>query len=160
MVNCLQLTVTRPFGNMNTHKSLCFKDIKAGDRLPSIEIDMTLTALVMYAGATWDFHRYHYDFDYVTERGMRAPFMDGQLVGALLCRQLMQWGGPDAFVRRLNYRLRNMVFAGERFMLSGKVVETRNESGIPLALCRLDIVKQDGVYVVQDADAAIELPDH
>ena len=134
-----------------------FDDVRLGDRLPVIELDVSMRALVMYAGATWDFHRYHYDAAYVSERGIQAPFMDGQMAGALLARQLMTWGGPDAFVRRLSYRLRNMVFVGERIVLSGEVVGKADEAGVGLALCRLDIVKPDGSVVVEDAAAAVEL---
>ena len=38
-----------------------FEDVTVGEALPPLEFDVTLTSLVMYAGATWDFHRYHYD---------------------------------------------------------------------------------------------------
>ena len=133
------------------------EDIAVGDLLPPLDIEVSLTSLVMYAGATWDFHRYHYDGAYVSERGLRAPFMDGQMAGALLARQLMRWGGPDAFVRRLSYRLRAMVFAGERILLSGEVVETSIELGRSLALCKINIVKSDGTVVVQGAAATVEL---
>ena len=134
-----------------------YDDVRVGDRLPVIEMDVNMRALVMYAGATWDFHRYHYDSAYVAERGIQAPFMDGQMAGALLARQLMTWGGRDAFVRRLSYRLRNMVFVGERIVLSGEVVGKEEEAGVGLALCRLDIAKTDGSVVVEDASAAVEL---
>ena len=73
-----------------------------GEALPPLEFDVTLTSLVMYAGATWDFHRYHYDPEFVAKLAMPAPYMAGQIVGALVARQLMQWGGADAFVRKLN----------------------------------------------------------
>ena len=128
-----------------------------GEPLPPLELEITMTSLVMYAGATWDFHRYHYDPAFVAAHGMHAPFMDGQMVGALLARQLMQWGGSDAFVRRLGYRLRAMVYAGERILLSGKVAATTIESGRPLALCTLNVIKSDGTDVVREAAAAVEL---
>ena len=128
-----------------------------GEPLPPLELEITMTSLVMYAGATWDFHRYHYDPAFVAAHGMHAPFMDGQMVGALLARQLMQWGGSDAFVRRLGYRLRAMVYAGERILLSGKVAATTIESGRPLALCTLNVIKADGTDVVREAAAAVEL---
>ena len=63
-----------------------FDDVTVGETLPPLEFDVTLTSLVMYAGATWDFHRYHYDPEFVAELGMPAPFMDGQMVGALMAR--------------------------------------------------------------------------
>ena len=128
-----------------------------GEPLPPLDIEITMTSLVMYAGATWDFHRYHYDPAFVAEHGMRAPFMDGQMVGAFLARQLMQWGGPDAFVRRLGYRLRAMVYAGERILLSGEVAGTTIEAGRSLALCTLNVIKADGTDVVREAAAAVEL---
>lgn len=131
--------------------------ISAGDALPRLDIEVSLTALVMYAGATWDFHRYHYDRAYVAERGIRAPFMDGQMAGALLARQLMAWGGPDAFVTRLSYRLRAMVYAGDRIVLSGVVIEVGESGGRAFAVCKLNIVKPDGAVVIQDATATVEL---
>lgn len=134
-----------------------FEDVVVGEPLPPLEFEISMTALVMYAGATWDFHPYHYDAAYVTQRGMRFPFMDGQMIGALLARQLMSWGGPDAFVRRLNYRLRAMVYAGERILVSGEVTGTTIESGCSLALCKINVVKTDGTEIVRDAAAAIEL---
>lgn len=135
-----------------------FDDVTVGEALPPLDYDVTLTALVMYAGATWDFHRYHYDPAYVAERGFRAPFMDGQMVGALLARQLMDWGGPDAFVRRLSFRLRAMVYPGERILLRGRITATADADGRGLALCTLAVLKEDGTEVVRDASAAVELP--
>jgi len=142
---------------MVTPSSRCFEDVAVGEPLPTLDIEITMTSLVMYAGATWDFHRYHYDAAFVSEHGLRSPFMDGQMVGALLARQLMGWGGPNAFVRRLGYRLRAMVYAGERILLSGEVAGTTIESGRPLALCTLNVVKADGTDVVLEAAAAVEL---
>ena len=111
-----------------------FEDVTVGETLPPLEFDVTLTSLVMYAGATWDFHRYHYDPEFVAKLGMPAPFMDGQMVGALMARQLMQWGGADAFVRKLNYRQRGTVYAGDRIVLRGTVsdksVDERAGAGI------------------------------
>lgn len=135
-----------------------FEDVRAGEALPALEFPATLTALVIYAGATWDFHRYHYDPDFVAGSGMKAPFMDGQMAGALIARLLMQWGGPDAFLRRLSFRLRGMVFAGETIILRGAVSGTAIEDGRGLVLCTLDIVKADGTEVLREAQAALELP--
>lgn len=135
-----------------------FEDVAAGQELPPLDRPITLTTLVTYAGATWDFHRYHYDPAYVAELGFPAPLMDGQMMGALLAKLLMDWGGPDAFVRRLSYRLRAMVFAGERLVLRGRVTGTTVEDGRGLAICALDVAKADGTEVVRDATAAVELP--
>jgi acyl dehydratase len=130
--------------------------VRIGEALPEIAFDVTLTALVTYAAATWDFHRLHYDTAFATAAGMRAPIMDGQMAGGLLARQAMRWGGRDAFLRRLSYRLRTPCFVGERILLRGEV--TAVDDAKAWALCRMDIVKTDGAVVVQDASAAVELP--
>lgn len=134
-----------------------FSDVSIGEILPPIEMEISLTALVMYAAATWDFHRYHYDRAYIVRLGMPAPFMDGQMAGALLARQLMQWAGPNAFITRLSYRLRgSMVFEGDRIRITGRVVETDNAQARALVRCELDIIKVEGTPVVQQATAMVE----
>lgn len=133
-----------------------FEDVAPGEALPEIAFEMTLPALVIYGAATWDFHRLHYDVPFAQAAGMRAPIMDGQMAGGLLARQLMRWGGPDAFLRSLSFRLRTPVFMGERILLRGRVAGLDATRG--WALCRLDIVKQDGAEVVREASGAVELP--
>ncbi len=142
---------------MTEPRAKFFEDVTIGEALPPLEFTITLTSLVMYAGATWDFHRYHYDADFVSKLGMPAPFMDGQMLGALLARQLMQWGGPDAFVRRLGYRQRAMVYAGDTIIVRGKVSGTSVEAGHPLALCTLSVTGPDERIIARGATAAVEL---
>jgi acyl dehydratase len=142
---------------MKAPKIRYFEDVTVGDALPPLEMTATLTSLIMYAGATWDFHRYHYDAAFVAQGGMPAPFMDGQMIGALLARQLMLWGGPDAFVRRLAYRQRAMVYVNDSIIVTGKVIGTIVEDNRPLALCLLSVAKPDGTAIVRDASGTVEL---
>ena len=73
-------------------------------KVPPLEMEITLQAMVEYAAATWDFHRYHYDAEYVRALGFLAPFMDGQMLGGLVARQLMGWAGLEGFLRKLSIR--------------------------------------------------------
>lgn len=134
-----------------------YEDVKVGDSLPPLEMDITLTSLIMYAGATWDFHRYHYDAAFAAQSGMPAPFMDGQMIGALLSRQLMLWGGPDAFVRQLYYRQRATVYANESIVITGKVNGTNSEDGRAFVQCLMSVIKPDGTAIVRDATGTVEL---
>ncbi len=135
-----------------------FEDVIEGQELPQLERLITLTSMVMYAAATWDFHRYHYDEGFAKTNGFAAPFVDGQMVGALMAKQIMDWAGPDAFLRRLSYRLRSMVYPGDRFISRARVTGKRIEDGRTLAVCALDAHKADGTAVVSRATAAVELP--
>ena len=133
-----------------------FEDVVVGEALPALRMVISLTTLVAYAGATWDFHRYHYDGAVAASLGFPAPFMDGQMIGALLARQLMAWGGADAFVRKLSFRLREMVFADDTIVITGNVKGKIVDKGRPCAVCTLSVTKADGTVVVRDASAAVE----
>ena len=135
-----------------------FEDVTVGEPLPEIDFSVSLVSLVMYAGATWDFHRYHYDTEFVRMAGMPGPFMDGQMLGALLARQLTDWGGADSFVRKLSYRQRAMVYEGDTISIRGKVSGTSVANGCKLAHCTLSVTGSDGRVVARDATASIELP--
>ncbi|MCC5577307.1 hypothetical protein IMZ11_16915 [Microtetraspora sp. AC03309] len=84
--------------------------------------------MVAYAGATWDWHRMHYDFEYLQKRGLPAPVVDGQVFGALLAEQLQDWLGPRAVVRRLHFRFKNLVFAGETVRCTGRVIAVEGDT--------------------------------
>lgn len=133
-------------------------DIRVGEALPPLDIEISLTALVVYAAATWDFHRYHYDPALSAQAGSPAPFMDGQMAGALMASHVMSWAGPDAFVRKLSFRLRNMVCAGERIVLAATVTKVAPGLGVGFVELVLSVAKADGTEVVREASATVELP--
>ena len=75
--------------------------------------------MVAYAGATWDWHRLHYDPEFVAAARLPAPVVDGQVFGALLVELLQDWLGPRCFVHELHFRFKNLVFAGETVRCEG-----------------------------------------
>lgn len=81
--------------------------------IEALERTITLTDMVAYAGATWDWHRLHYDSSYIAEAGLPAPVVDGQVLGALMAEQLLDHYGPSAFITALSFRFKSMVFAGD-----------------------------------------------
>jgi acyl dehydratase len=96
-------------------------DPKPGDALAPLQRTITLTDMVAYAGATWDWHKLHYDLDYVRSKRLQAPIVDGQVFGALLIEQLQDWAGPDSFVQRLDFAFKALVFAGDSIRCEGTV---------------------------------------
>ena len=127
------------------------------EMFPSEEIKLDLTSLVMYAAATWDFHRYHYDAAFVKELGLPAPFVDGQMIGALLASRVMRWGGPNAFVRTLAYRQRATVYVDDTIVIGGAVVSCAVENGRRVAVLNLTVTKSDGTAVVREGAATVNL---
>ncbi|MTK05067.1 MaoC/PaaZ C-terminal domain-containing protein [Micromonospora sp. CP22] len=110
--------------------------ITVGQAVPPLERTIRLTDMVAYAGATWDWHRLHYDPEYVAEKKLPGPIVDGQVFGALLVEQLQDWLGPKSFVHRLDFTFRNLVFAGETVRCEGTVTE----AGYERIVCDLRVV--------------------
>lgn len=94
-----------------------------GDVVPALQRTITLTDMVAYAGATWDWHQLHYDPEYLRSKGLERPVVDGQVFGALLVEQLQDWAGPDCFVHKLDFAFKALVFAGETVRCEGTVTD-------------------------------------
>ncbi|NPC97690.1 MaoC/PaaZ C-terminal domain-containing protein [Nocardioides sp. zg-DK7169] len=101
--------------------------LAVGDVVAPLERTIGLTDMVAYAGATWDWHKLHYDTAYVAEKGLPGPIVDGQVYGALLVEMLQDWLGPQSFVHELEFTFRNLVFVGERLRCTGTVTEVSGE---------------------------------
>lgn len=116
--------------------------IAVGDVVPPLVRTITLTDMVAYAGATWDWHKLHYDVEYVASKNLPGPIVDGQVYGALLVEMLQDWLGPQSFVRRLDFAFRNLVFAGETLRCTGEVSEV-GDGEITVAMT-VAVVDADG----------------
>lgn len=96
-------------------------EVSEGFRLPVLERKLEVSDLMAYGAATWDWHPLHYDSVYTDKLGIEAPVVDGQMFGALLAKQLIDWLGPQAFITNLALRYKSMVYAGEVVTCEGKV---------------------------------------
>ena len=76
------------------NNGLFFEEINIGGEIPPLVNKVTLIQMVMYAAATWDFHRHHYDKEFAQTKGFPGPFVDGQMFGALLTKMITHWAGP------------------------------------------------------------------
>ena len=120
--------------------------IEAGTAIPPLVRAIGLPDMIAYAGATWDWHRLHYDRDYLASRKLSRPVVDGQLFGALLVELVQDWLGPEAFVCQLDFRLAGLVFAGETVRCEGEVVQVTPDT-ITAALRTIVTGSQERVAV-------------
>jgi acyl dehydratase len=127
-----------------------------GVAVPALTREITLTDMIAYAGATWDWHRLHYDRAWLEARGLSDPVVDGQVFGALLAEALLDWLGPRAAVRRLHFRFRDLVFAGETVRCGGEV--TAIDGSLITVEQRVEVVGDRPRIVVAPAGAVVELP--
>lgn len=129
-----------------------------GEPVPVLERRLGPERLVAYAGATWDWHRLHYDHDYIVERGLPGPLVDGQMFGALLAEQAVDWLGPRARVTRMRFRFAAMVFAGETVRVEGEVESVQEGDGATTLTLRQRILKEDGTPAIADAATEMSVP--
>ncbi len=119
--------------------------VKVGDQVPALTKHCTLTSMIAYAGATWDWHRLHYDHEYLASKGLKAPVVDGQVFGAYVVQAIQDWLGESAFISELDFRFAGLVFAEEFVKVSGEVTEVSG-SGLSLSL-KIDVVDANGAVV-------------
>lgn len=141
---------------------LSYDDVAVGDELTPLRKEIDLPHMMAYGAATWDFIRVHYDADHVRELGFPGPFLDGQMLGAFLAQLVQDWAGPRAFLRKLAFRNRVMVYPGDSLVCRGTVTalsrEDDGDDGPGLAECELWIENQNGERVVDRASATVRLP--
>ena len=119
--------------------------VKVGDLVPALTKHCTLTSMIAYAGATWDWHRLHYDQEYLASKGLKAPVVDGQVFGAYVVQAIQDWLGESAFISELDFRYAGLVFAEEHVQVSGEVTETSStEVSIKL---KIDVVDTNGLII-------------
>lgn len=130
-----------------------------GSELPVLRRTITLTDMIAYAGSTWDWHRLHYDLDYLGRRGLAAPVVDGQFFGALLVAQAQDFFGSRAFVRSLHFRFANLVFAGDTVECAMRVTaaETRGRLVLATLAASVGVVGDDARVAVAPAGLEVEL---
>jgi len=119
--------------------------VKVGDQVPVLTKHCTLTSMIAYAGATWDWHRLHYDQEYLASKGLKAPVVDGQVFGAYVVRAIQDWLGESAFISELDFRYAGLVFAEEYVQVSGEVTET-SSTEVSISL-KIDVVDTSGLII-------------
>lgn len=120
-------------------------NVERGALIPPLERRIEIADMVAYAGATWDWHRMHYDMAYIESAGFTAPIVDGQMLGALMAECVQDWLGPDARLTTLGFRFLTPVEAGSVVRCDG-VVESVETGKIQCSLT-VHILGSNGVVV-------------
>jgi len=110
-----------------------------GTPIPALQRRIDQAAMVAYAGATWDWHRIHYDIEFAKSLGFSAPIVDGQVFGALMAECLQDWLGPQVWVRKLSFRFKTPVVAGATVRCEGETSQARDgEFDVDLRVVTVD----------------------
>ncbi len=111
-------------------RSLRLGDVKVGDELPELVIDVTATLVVAGALASRDLTPVHHDKTHAQSQGLSDVIMNTMTTNGLLCRYLTDWAGPDAMIRGIALKLGVPNVPGERMKLGGRVTAKDEQAGV------------------------------
>ncbi|MEV4784694.1 MaoC family dehydratase [Streptomyces tuirus] len=102
--------------------------MKAGDRLPPLEIPITRTLIVAGAIASRDYQDVHHDPELARQKGSPDIFMNILTTNGLVGRYITDHFGPRARLRRVAIRLGAPNHPGDTMVLTGTVEEVDGDT--------------------------------
>lgn len=117
--------------------------LQAGVKAPSITKVPTAKQLVMWAGASGDFHPIHYDQEFARAEGLPGTVVHGLLKYQFLVQMLSDWMAGGG-VRKVSARYLRMDFPGDELTCRGVVTAVTVKDGLQIADCDIWIENQRG----------------
>ncbi len=109
-------------------KTLTLDQVKVGDELPELGIDVTATTVVAGAIASRDYRPMHHDKDFAVERnGVRNIFINTPHNAAFFERYITDWTGPKGRLGKIQFRMKDSVFPGDRMVFHGRVEKVEKD---------------------------------
>lgn len=104
-------------------------DVKVGDALPDLDVELTAAIIVGGAIASRDFTPVHHDRGAANAAGMSDVFMNILTTNGYLSRFVTDWAGPDAALAKVAIRLGTPNTPGDTMQLRGEVTAVDPEGG-------------------------------
>ena len=132
--------------------------VTAGEELPPLQVPLTRTDLVRYAGASGDFNPIHWNERFAREVGLPDVIAHGMLTMALATRLVARWAGDPAAVVECGARFTRPVVVpddgtGALVELGGTVKEIRDDGTAVVAI----VARSGGKTVLGKAAATVAL---
>lgn len=139
-------------------QSLTLDRVKPGDALPELGVDVGVTDVVLGALASRDWRPMHHDKDFAVERnGTRHIFVNTPNNAAWFERYITDWTGPRGRLGRIQFRMKDSVFPGDRMVFHGQVKDaSRDETGC--GWVELGLTLTVGEKVTTECSARVALP--
>lgn len=100
---------------------LKFSELREGQTLPALHVPVTVTSVMAGAIATRDYQPVHHDLERARALGSESVFHSTHTTAAYLERLVLQWAGPNAFLKSLKLRLGVPCYAGDELVLTGRI---------------------------------------
>ncbi len=137
---------------------LRFDQVRVGEELPELAVEVSATTVVLGALASRDWRPMHHDKDFAQQRnGVRDIFINTPNNAAWFERYITDWTGPTGRLGRIRFRMRDSIFPGDRMVFRGRVEELgTDEAGCGWA--KLSLSVSVGDKTCTDCEARVALP--
>ena len=140
------------------YRILMSDQVKVGDALPELAVDVKAIDIVLGAMASRDWRPQHHDYHFATENnGVRDIFMNTPNLAAWFERYVTDWTGPYGRMGWIRFRMKDSVFPGETMVFRGSVkgVDTDDRG---CAWAELDLVLMAGGRETTVCTARVAIP--
>jgi acyl dehydratase len=103
-------------------------EVRVGDELPPLVLEITPTMIVSTAIATRDYQDVHHDRDLAKQKGSKDIFMNILTTNGYVGRFITDWTGPEAILKKVSIRLGAPNYPYDTMTLTGKVT-AKNDDG-------------------------------
>ena len=112
-------------------RTLSLREVRVGDALPELAIELTTSGIVAGAIASRDYQDVHHDADAARAQGMPNVFMNILTTNVYVGRFVTDWAGPEARLQKVAIRLGAPNLPGDTMRMKGTVVaaERRPDHG-------------------------------
>ncbi len=111
-------------------ETLNYSAVSVGDKLPNLDIEISVGLVVGGAIASRDFTPVHHNKTAANAQGLTDVFPNILTDNGLVGRFVTDWAGPDSTIKRVNIKLGAPTYPGEILKMTGEVVAKDDATGI------------------------------
>jgi acyl dehydratase len=112
-----------------TVESRAFEDVRVGEELPELRVDVTPTVVIGGAFASRDLTPVHHDRAAARKQGLQDVIMNTLTTNGFVGRYATDWSGPDGVLKAIRLKLGAPNLAGDVMKLTGQVEAVDEEKG-------------------------------
>jgi hypothetical protein len=108
-------------------KMLTADQVKNGDSLPALSVDVSATTVVLGALSNRDYRPMHHDKDFAQRQGVRDIFLNTTNQAGWFERYITDWTGPLGRLGRMTFKMRRSVCPGDTMVFGGTVTKVETD---------------------------------